>query len=84
MVYTSKEFRRADCRYRSYMMLYIARGIATVKFCDATPCRLVNNYAYTNTDGVISQKYLLVVRRVCNPQVFRNTMPFCPFLPDRH
>ena len=67
-VYTSKEFRRWVQGYRSYIMLYIARGLATEKFCDATPCRLVNSYAFTNTDGVISHKYLLVVMKVCNPQ----------------
>jgi hypothetical protein len=60
-------------------MLYIA----TAKFCDATPCRLVNSYAYTNTDGVTSQKCLLVVRKECNPQMFRITMAFSPVLPAR-
>jgi hypothetical protein len=57
-VYMSKEFRQADCRYHSYIMLYIARKLATAKFCNSTPCRLVNSYAYTNTDGVISHNYM--------------------------
>jgi hypothetical protein len=67
-------------------MLYFSEGFSTEKFavlaallikCSALLC-LVNSYAYTNPDGVISHKYLLVFMKHDKTQVFKNKLLTSP------